>query len=95
MLRPPIRGGSPNALQIRRFLAVKSSAAIHSGLQCGRGGTVDATDLSKLSALRETEDAELPKLGETSHVAIPNQARRREGVETRRAAPKANARVKG
>ena len=57
---------------------------------------VDATDLSgDLSALQETGDAELLKVGETSQVAIPSQARRtnvrREGVETRRAAPKANA----
>jgi hypothetical protein len=46
-----------------------------------------------LSARRETGDAELLKVGETSltYVAIPSQARReisREGVETRRAAPK-------
>jgi hypothetical protein len=44
---------------------------------CGRGGTVDATDLIELSALRETGDAELLKFGETSHVAIPSQARER------------------
>src|SRR5438552_6351291 len=43
-----------------------------------------------LSARPETGDAELPKFGETSHMAIPSQARsqpNREGVETRRAAP--------
>src|SRR5947208_15724041 len=44
-----------------------------------------------LSARRETGDAELPKFGESSHMAIPSQARpepsSREGVETRRAAP--------
>jgi hypothetical protein len=64
----------------------------------GRGGTVDATDLSNLSALRETEGAELLKFGGTSYVAIPSQAHRsndrREGVETRRAAPKASAKVR-
>ena len=56
----------------------------------------DATDLRRnLSARRETGDAELLKVGETSQMAIPSQARRtnvrREGVETRRAAPKADA----
>ena len=59
---------------------------------CGRGGMADAEDLNKLSARRETGDAELLKVGETSKsfVAIPSQARKkfREGVETRRAAPK-------
>ena len=44
-----------------------------------------------LSARRETGDAELPKFGESCHMAIPSQARpepsSREGVETRRAAP--------
>src|SRR6266550_6415687 len=43
-----------------------------------------------LSARPETGDAELPKFGEPSHMAIPSQARsqaNREGVETRRAAP--------
>jgi len=44
-----------------------------------------------LSARWETGDAELPKLGEPCHMVIPSQARpdpfRREGVETRRAAP--------
>ena len=53
--------------------------------------------LKRLSAPRETEDAELLKFGETSsQVAIPSQALRlngrREGVETRRAAPKARTR---
>src|SRR5271169_6258061 len=42
-----------------------------------------------LSARRETADAELLKVGETCQMAIPSQARKREGVETRRAAPKA------
>jgi hypothetical protein len=50
---------------------------------------VDATDLANLSALRETGDVELLKFGETFNMAIPSQARKREGVETRRAAPKA------
>jgi len=49
-----------------------------------------------MSALRETEDAELLKLGETCQMAIPSQAltakAAREGVETRRAAPKARTR---
>ncbi len=53
----------------------------------------DATDLRKLECSpRETGDAELPKFGETCDMAIPSQARpehsSREGVETRRAAPK-------
>ena len=52
-----------------------------------------------MSAWRETADVELLKFGETFHMAIPSQARRDgflwEGVETRRAAPKANAKVKG
>jgi hypothetical protein len=57
---------------------------------------VDATDLNaNLSALRETGDVELLKVGEPSKVAIPSQAGRlfaaSEGVETRRAAPKASA----
>ena len=61
---------------------------------------VDATDLSHaLSAPAETRDVELPKFGGTCEMAIPSQARTenldREGVETRRAAPKANATVKG
>lgn len=50
-----------------------------------------------LSARRETGGAELPKFGEPFHMAIPSQARPqpgREGVETRRAAPKAHAKVK-
>lgn len=41
--------------------------------------------------VRETGDAELLKVGETFSMAIPSQARPdngREGVETRRAAPK-------
>src|SRR5207244_13482200 len=43
-----------------------------------------------LSARPETGDAELPKFGEPSHMAIPSQARsqpNRDGVETRPAAP--------
>ena len=40
---------------------------------------VDATDLSKLSARRETGDAELPKFGETCQMAIPSQARPKVG----------------
>ena len=42
-----------------------------------------------LSAHRETSGVELLKVGGTCHMAIPSQARRREGVETRRAAPTA------
>jgi len=48
---------------------------------------------------RETFDAELLKFGETFKLVIPSQAfrKRKEGVETRRAAPKAKnfATVKG
>jgi len=47
-----------------------------------------------LSALAETPDVELLKVGETCQMAIPSQAPQGEGVETRRAAPKADARVK-
>ena len=56
---------------------------------CGRGGMADATDLSQnLSARRETGDAELLKFGETCNGnPEPSPAHRREGVETRRAAP--------
>ena len=44
---------------------------------CGRGGTVDATDLKKIWVrLRETRDAELLKFGETCQMAIPSQARK-------------------
>ena len=51
--------------------------------------SVDAPDLDDdLSARRETGDVELLKFGEPCKMAIPSQARRREGVETRRAAPK-------
>ena len=51
--------------------------------------SVDAPDLDdNLSARRETGDVELLKFGEPCKMAIPSQARRREGVETRRAAPK-------
>jgi hypothetical protein len=63
--------------------------------------SADASDLNEnLSARRETGDVELLKVGETCEMAIPSQARkddgsRREGVETRRAAPKAQATVKG
>ena len=55
---------------------------------------VDARDLSKLSAPRETGDVELLKVGEAFYLVIPSQARRREGVETKRVAPTASARVK-
>ncbi len=51
---------------------------------------VDAPDLNfRLSALGETQGAELLKFGEACKMVIPSQARRREGVETRRAAPTA------
>jgi hypothetical protein len=69
--------------------------------QAGVAKSADASDLiQNLSARRETGDAELLKFGETYKTAIPSQARtedmfRREGVETRRAAPKAKATVKG
>jgi hypothetical protein len=63
--------------------------------QAGVAKLVDATDLSQLSARVETRDAELLKVGETFQMAIPSQALQWEGVETRRAAPNANAMVKG
>ncbi len=63
---------------------------------CGRGGIGRRNGLKQMSAPEETPDVELLKFGETFRMAIPSQARQREGVETRRAAPKANvARVKG
>ena len=46
------------------FLAINHSAAIR-GLVCGRGGMVDAPDLSDLSAQGEIPEVELPKFGET------------------------------
>ena len=71
----------------------------------GRGGIGRRTGLNRnLSARRETGDAELLKFGETCEMAIPSQARtdgmfymqsmfsEREGVETRRAAPKPQTR---
>jgi len=61
----------------------------------GRGGIGRRNGLEKLSALRETGEVELLKFGEASNVVIPSQAfrsiDRQEGVETRRAAPKADA----
>jgi len=52
---------------------------------------VDAPDLNfRLSALGETQGAELLKFGEACKMVIPSQAQRREGVETRRAAPTAD-----
>ena len=42
----------------------------------------------KLGASLETANVELLKLGETSKLAIPSQASKGEGVETRRAASK-------
>ena len=59
----------------------------------GVAESADASDLgANLSARRETGDAELLKVGEASwYVVIPSQSwhyLRREGVETRRAAPK-------
>ncbi len=57
--------------------------------------SVDTRDLDEtLSALAETPAVELLKVGETCQMAIPSQASKEEGVETRRAAPKAKARVK-
>jgi hypothetical protein len=81
-------------------LAAESTRAMTATAR-GRGEMVDATDLSQnLSAPAETRDAELLKVGETFDMAIPSQALWpkgwSEGVETRRAAPKAKrARVKG
>ena len=42
----------------------------------------------RLGALLETVDVELLKVGETCEMAIPSQASKDEGVETRRAASK-------
>ncbi|MBI1273314.1 MAG: hypothetical protein GC131_04430 [Alphaproteobacteria bacterium] len=68
-------------------MATRCLATIDLGLR-GRGETGRRNGLdSTLSAPRETGDAELLKFGETCHMAIPSQARKREGVETRRAAP--------
>jgi hypothetical protein len=41
----------------------------------GMAESVDARDLNHLSALGETQGAELLKFGETFHMAIPSQAR--------------------
>lgn len=65
-------------------------ATLYRWIVRGRGGIGRRNGLEPtLSARRETDDVELPKFGETFHMAIPSQARKREGVETRRAAPKA------
>ncbi|RSB81110.1 hypothetical protein EFD55_10950 [Rhizobium pisi] len=57
---------------------------------CGRGGIGRHKGLkTKLSAPAETPAVELLKVGETCQMAIPSQAPSGEGVETRRAAPKA------
>ncbi len=79
-----------------KMFLVESEATPIETRVCGRGETGRRNGLERnLSALRETGDVELPKVGEPSQVAIPSQARRtnlrREGVETRRGAPKANA----
>ncbi len=68
---------------------------VASAMQRARGGIGIHNRLeSKLSALLETVSVELLKFGETCKMAIPSQALQREGVETRRAAPKAIAMVK-
>ena len=78
----------------------------HDGVGCGNEGGKEERKRAwrngrrnglerHLSAQRETADAELLKFGETFHMAIPSQALNGEGVETRRAAPTANATVKG
>ena len=55
----------------------------------GRGEMADAADLSNLSAHRETGGVELLKVGETCNGnPEPSPEALREGVETRRAAPK-------
>jgi hypothetical protein len=58
-------------------LAEPLADAIHLWIDAGVAKLVDATDLDNLSALWETEDAELLKFGGTSNVAIPSQARER------------------
>ncbi len=63
----------------------------------GRGETGRRTGLRRLSARGEIRDVELLKFGEPCQMAIPSQALGREGgrwegVETRRAAPKARRR---
>ena len=55
----------------------------------GRGEMADAADLNNLSAHRETGGVELLKVGETFNGnPEPSPEALREGVETRRAAPK-------
>ncbi len=61
-------------------------------LFAGVAKLVDATDLEQIECSEgETRGVEPLKVGEPFQLAIPSQARlrRREGVETRRAAPKA------
>ncbi len=69
---------------------LKAQSAYEYSLKWARGGMVDAADLNNLSALAETRDVELLKVGEAFQMVIPSQAfwKRKEGVETRRAAPK-------
>ena len=63
---------------------------------CGRGGTVDATDLKRLECSPGNRRCRTAQIRGNPSGAIPSQAprpnRRREGVETRRAAPKARTR---
>jgi hypothetical protein len=64
--------------------------------RCGRGGIGRRIGLKPLSALGETQGAELLKVGETFTGNPEPSPRQGEGVETRRAAPTADiAKVKG
>ena len=61
--------------------------------QCNKYGRVAHQDRAqdsyvRLGASLETKNVELLKVGETCKMAIPNQAPKGEGVETRRAESK-------
>ena len=77
------RVGRPTAIEDRKTIEDAEAASalaaesprVMTATARGRGEMVDATDLSQnLSALAETRDAELLKVGETCHMAIPSQA---------------------
>ena len=59
-------------------------------IECGRVAHQDRAQDSyeRLGASLETVNVELLKIGETSEMAIPSQASKDEGVETRRVASK-------
>ena len=80
---PSLPSGSPRGQKLNKKKNFRQKLTIggerlarYKGGSAGVAESVDATDLNEdfLSALRETRDAELLKLGETSHVAIPSQA---------------------